>query len=71
MSQVGVIDAGALVEVLEAAEAAERKLWHEYRNDCSQCGVREPIDDRESWAEGERLRAALDRIRFKWQGELN
>lgn len=51
------IDARIFMDLIEAAERAEEKLWVEYRRGA-------PLAKRsESWAEGERLRNALDNVR--------
>ncbi len=50
-----LVDLEALVE---AAQRAERKLWHEYRRDFD-----EQVPDSESWSEGESLAYALRRVR--------
>jgi hypothetical protein len=48
--------------VVEAARAAERKLWHEYRKGFDQGYCFPKVPDDESWAEGEALAAALARL---------
>ena len=50
-----------IVAVVEAAERAERKLWHEYRRvgENHQVSLDDLPEDEESWAEGEDLAATL------------